>query len=136
MTLFVWEIENLSLTLKQERNSMIPQIIWEVCRLIGGATVGRSAIQAIVRVLPTMSRQVVASYLKQVPQQAVLVIRQMARVFRMNSSRSVESVAAEVVRSFKGITSAVGEGPAIQFFTDLWNILSKDVKLLEIILRG
>ena len=135
MTLFVWEIESLSLTLKQ-KNDMIPRIIWEVCRIIGGSTVGRSAIQAIIRVLPTMSRQVVASYFKQMPQQAVLVIRQMARVFRMNSSRSVESVAAEVVKSFRGITSAVGEGPAIQFFTDLWIYLSKDVKLLEIVLRG
>lgn len=115
---------------------MIPKIIWEVCRFVGTSSVGRSAIQAIVKVLPVMSRQTVATYIKQTPQQAVLVIRQMARIFRMNSSRSVESVASEVVKSFKGITSAVGEGPAIQFFTDLWNILCKDVKLLELVLRG
>ena len=115
---------------------MIHRVIWEICRFVGGSTVGRSAIQAITKVLPLMTRQTVASYMKQAPQQAVLVIRQMARVFRMNSSRSVESVASEVVKSFRGITSAVGEGPAAKFFTDLWNILSKDVKLLETILRG
>ena len=116
---------------------MIAKVIWEVCRLVGGSTVGRTAIQSVIRVLPTMSRQAIASYFRRFPGQAALVIRQMARIFRVNSSRSVQSVAEEAVRPFKGIVEANGgEGPAAQFFVDLWNVLSKDVKLLEQVLRG
>ena len=115
---------------------MTGKVIWELCRIVGSSTVGRTAIQAIIRVLPTMSRQAVAAYFRKLPGQAALVIRQMARIFRANSSRSVQSVAEEAVKPFKGITEAVGEIPAAQFFADLWNVLSKDVKLLEQVLRG
>lgn len=115
---------------------MIAKVVWEACRLVGGSFAGRTAIQGVTKVFPVITRKTVVSYLQKQPQQAVLVIRQMARIFRNNASRSVESVAGEVVRSFKGITEAVGEGPATQFFTELWNVLSKDTKLLMDVLKG
>lgn len=117
---------------------MIPSVIWVACARVGGSSVGRIAIQAIVRVLPVLSRRTVASYFKTQLQQtqAVLVLRQMARLFRMNSTRPVGSVAAEAVKPFVQITNAVGEGPAAQFFAEMWEILCKDIKLLEFVLRG
>lgn len=115
---------------------MIPQVIWVICGQVARTTVGRLAVDAIVKIIPLMSRKVAVSFFMKQPNQAVLVIRQMARIFRTNANRSSQSVASEALKSFRGILSRIDETSAVHFFSELWTFLSKDAKLLEIILKS
>lgn len=114
---------------------MIPQVIWVVCGQVGRTTVGRLAVDAIARIIPLMTRKIAVGYFLRQPSQAVLVIRQMARIYRNNAHRTVQSVASEAVKPFRGILSSIDETSAVAFFAELWTYISKDAKLLETILR-
>ena len=114
---------------------MVPQAIWVICAQVSRSTVGRIAVDAIVKLFPLLTRRTAVAYFSKSPSQAVLVIRQMARIFRNNATRSTRSVASEAVSPFKGILANIDETTAVEFFTELWETICKNPQVLGSILK-